>query len=137
MGISYVGIRVTDLARSIRFYTEGLGLVESKRGRMSHGGTWVSMKDPETGFNLELNWYPADSPYATPFTPGEGLDHLGVDVKDARATVERLCAFGGKVAVAPWVEEGRYVIGFVEDPDGNWVEVQSPLPGATGPSAPS
>ncbi len=134
MGITYAGIRVTDLERSLRFYVGGLGLVERGRGTMSHGGLFVGLEDPATHFQLELNVYPADSPYATPYSAGEGLDHFGVDVADARATIERLTHFGGTVAIAPWVEAGKYWIGFVADPDGIWIEVQSPI---SAPSAPS
>jgi lactoylglutathione lyase len=130
VGLVYVGIRVTDLERSIRFFTEGLGLVEGKRGQMSHGGTFVELLDPETKAQLELNWYPPGSPYDTPFSPGEGLDHLGFEVADARATIARLVAMGAHVAVEPWVEQGRYWIGFVEAPDGHWIEVQSLIPTA-------
>jgi lactoylglutathione lyase len=138
MGIQYAGIRVTDLDRSLRFYRDGLGLVERKRGTMSHGGTWVSLADPETGFELELNVYPATSSFATPYSVGEGLDHLGVEVADARATIERLRALGARVAVEPWLEDGRYWIGFVEDPDGIWIELQSAVePKVSAPSAPS
>ncbi len=133
MGISYVGIRVTDLTRSLRFYIDGLGLRERRRGTMSHGGTWVSLEDPETHFELELNWYPPDSPFATPFVPGEGLDHLGLDVDDARSMVDRLRSMGAKVALEPWIEAGQSWIGFVEDPDGNWIEVQSPILEAGSP----
>ena len=43
MGLTYVGVRVTDLGRSVRFYSRGSGLEERKRGTMSHGGTWVSL----------------------------------------------------------------------------------------------
>lgn len=127
MPLTYVGIRVTDIDRSLRFYCRGLGLVERKRGQMSHGGVWVSLVDPSSKAELELNWYPPTSPYAVPFTPGEGLDHLGFDVDDARATISDLVALGGRIALEPWVEQGVSVIGFVEDPDGNWVEIQSAL----------
>ncbi|MGA8304004.1 MAG: VOC family protein [Thermoplasmata archaeon] len=142
MSITYLGIRVTDLSRSLRFYCEGLGLGERGRGQMSHGGTFVGLEDPESHFQLELNHYPPDSVYATPYVVGEGLDHIGLDVADARATVERLRGMGAKVAVEPWIEGGRYWIGFVEDPDGIWIEVQSPVvPGEAGevsaPSGPS
>jgi lactoylglutathione lyase len=130
MPIRYVGLRVTDLERSVRFYREGLGLVETGRGRMSHGGTYVALEDPVSHFELELNVYPAGSPYATPYVAGEGLDHLGVFVPDARATIEQLRRAGARVAVEPWYEGGRYWIGFVEDPDGNWIEIQDlPAPG--------
>ncbi|HTT73031.1 MAG TPA: VOC family protein [Thermoplasmata archaeon] len=142
MGLAYVGIRVTDLDRSIRFYAEGLGLRERGRGTMGHGGVFVGLEDPTTGQQLELNFYAPDSPYATPYSPGEGLDHLGFEVEDARATIARLRGLGARVAVEPWLEAGKYWIGFVEDPDGLWVELQSPaVPGAapapSGPSAPS
>ncbi|MGA9839228.1 MAG: VOC family protein [Thermoplasmata archaeon] len=140
MSIKYVGIRVTELERSLRFYREGLGLKELARGKMSHGGTYVGLEDPESHFELELNVYPADSVYATKYVVGEGLDHLGLEVADARATIERLRTMGAKVALEPWLEEGRYWIGFVEDPDGIWVEIQSrvrPAPSAGAISAPS
>jgi lactoylglutathione lyase len=141
MGLNYVGLRVTDLERSLRFYTRGLGLVEQRRGTMSHGGTWVSLEDPTTGVQLELNYYPPGHRFATPYAAGEGLDHLGFEVTDARGKIAFLRALGAQVAVEPWLEEGRYWIGFVEDPDGNWIEIQSEAPGGTpdasAPSAPS
>ena len=140
MSITYAGIRVTDLERSLRFYCDGLGLRERGRGKMGHGGTFVGLEDPESHFQLELNFYPSDSAYATPYVVGEGLDHLGLDVADARGLIERLRSMGARVAVEPWLEANKYWIGFVEDPDGIWVEIQSPVPGtpATGPvSGPS
>ena len=141
MGFAYVGIRVTELERSFRFYTRGLGLVEADRGTMAQGGQWVALRDPVTNAELELNYYPPGHPYATAYVPGEGLDHLGFQVHDARATVERLRTMGARVAVEPWLEEGRCWIGFVEDPDGLWVELESPArgtaPAPTAPSAPS
>jgi lactoylglutathione lyase len=140
MALRYTGIRVTDLDRSVRFYCEGLGLREMGRGRMSHGGEFVGLEDPETHVELELNHYPDGSPYATPYSPGEGLDHLGFVVPDARATIERLRRMGARVTVEPWREGGRYWIGFVEDPDGIWVEIADPAaegPAATAPSGSS
>ncbi len=127
MSLTYFGIRVTDLDRSVRFYTGALGLRERKRGRMSHGGLWVSLEDPETHQLLELNWYPPDSPYATPYSVGEGLDHLAFDVKDARTTIQELLVAGAERAIEPWLEESRYWIGYVKDPDGLWLEIESPV----------
>jgi len=131
VSLEYVGIRVRDLDRSIHFYTEGLGLIERGRGSMSHGGQYVELGDPRTGARLELNWYPSDSPYATPYSPGEGLDHLGVVVDDADRMVAHLVALGGRLAIPVWEERGRCRIGFVEDPDGIWIEVESRLPAAS------
>ena len=135
MTLVYVGIRVRDLDRSVRFYVDALGLREEQRGRMSHGGVFVQLVDPSSRVPLELNWYPPGSPYAVRFVAGEGLDHLGFEVADARATIRELLAHGARPAIEPWLEEGRYWIGFVRDPDGHWIEVQSRADGA--PSAPS
>ncbi|MGI0130633.1 MAG: VOC family protein [Thermoplasmata archaeon] len=143
MSFTYTGIRVTNLERSLRFYCERLGLRERGRGTMGHGGTYVGLEDPELQFQLELNLYPADAPYATPYTVGEGLDHFGVDVADARSVIERLRALGATVALGPWLEAGRYWIGFAEDPDGLWISIQSPVdppaaqPPVSAPSGPS
>ena len=52
-----------DLARSIRFYTEGLGLQLGPNGRMAAGGLWQELRDPESGAVLELNLYPGEPPY--------------------------------------------------------------------------
>lgn len=133
MTLRYVGIRVTDLDRSVAFYVQGLGLVERGRGSMSHGGQFVGLEDPTSQQALELNWYPPGHAYATPFVVGEGLDHIGVEVDDPRAVIDRLVGLGGEIAIAPWVEHGRlgpYLIGFVTDPDGHWIEVQGSVPAA-------
>jgi len=138
MTLSYVGIRVRDLERSVGFYTGVLGLRETGRGSMSHGGVFVGLVDPVSKVPIELNWYPPGSPYATAYEAGEGLDHLGFDVRDARATIRELVARGAELAVAPWLEGGRYWIGFVKDPDGNWLEIQGPADvAASAPSASS
>lgn len=126
MSLSHAGIRVKELERSVRFYTEGLGMRERQRGTMSHGGVWVLLADPATQHALELNWYPPGSRYDVPFVPGEGLNHIGCEVDDVRGTIRHLLTKGGELAVEPWVEEKRYLFGFVADPDGNLVEVQGP-----------
>ena len=43
----YFGIRVTDLERSVKFYTNMLGLKEVRRGDMAkhNRGIWVLLKD--------------------------------------------------------------------------------------------
>jgi catechol 2,3-dioxygenase-like lactoylglutathione lyase family enzyme len=85
------------------------------------------LQDPNTMQQLELNWYPADSPYNTPYSVGEALDHLGFEVEDAQATYSRLLRLGATPAIEPWLEQDRLWIGYVRDPDGIWIEVQSPV----------
>jgi len=122
MFLDYAGIRVTHLAKAIRFYTSALGLVEKRRGRMGHGGVWVLLEDGVSHQQLELNWYPKGSKYAAPFAPGEGLDHLGFRVANIESVARRLRAAGARK-----VEEiryrGRVELAYYEGPDGIWIEL--------------
>lgn len=83
------GIRVTDLERSIRFYTTLLDLVELKRAA-DNDSAYVLFKDRRSGQRLELNWYSEENPFYAPFVTGEGLDHLEVRCRSVPAILERL-----------------------------------------------
>jgi lactoylglutathione lyase len=122
MVLRYFGIRVTELERSINFYTELLGLKKLRQGRMYHGGKWVLLEDPRSHQRLELNWYPDSSPYATPYEPGDGLDHIGFRVQDAASTFKKLVAKGVTPALVPRNKNGVKGIYYLKDPDGNWIE---------------
>jgi len=124
MRLEYFGIRVTDLDRSVKFYTGLMRLKELRRGKMSHGGLYVVLVDNETKQQLELNWYPQDSKYNVPYSPGEGLDHLGFRVDNARETFRNFVKQGVGPAIEPWNEDGTWV-GYLKDPDGNWIEIYS------------
>lgn len=122
MFLDYAGIRVTNLAKALRFYTKGLGLIESRRGTMGHGGVWVPLEDRVSHQHLELNWYPKGSKYATPYTPGEGLDHLGVRVQSLAAAGRKLRGVGArKVEEILW--RGKPALAYYEGPDGIWIEL--------------
>lgn len=122
MFLDYVGIRVSGLTRSVRFFTRGLGLRELRRGTMAHGGVWVLLGDPVSHQQVELNWYPRGSRYATPFSPGEGLDHFGMRVTNLRAAGNRLRAAGArKVDEIRW--RGKVALEYYEGPDKIWVEL--------------
>ncbi len=122
MYLDYTGIRVTNLARATRFVTKGLGLEKVRGGKMGHGGVWVLYQDRTSHQQLELNWYPKGSKYATPFVGGEGLDHLGFRVNDIKAAGRRLKAAGGRlVDQIKW--KGEVVLAYYEGPDGLWVEL--------------
>jgi catechol 2,3-dioxygenase-like lactoylglutathione lyase family enzyme len=125
----YAGLRVRNLERSVRFYSRVMGLKVEGRGdgREWGAGLWVSLRDPRSGGGLELNWYPKGSKWATPFEPGEALDHLGFFLGHVpRAHLEReyrrIIAGGARpTKITPEYSEGWTF--YVTDPDGNWVEV--------------
>ena len=123
MYLSYVGIRVTDLERSLEFYKGAMGLEEVARGDNSKSGVgiYVLLRDRKSRMKLELNWYPRSSKYDTPYSAGEGLDHVAFCVDDVRMKYAQLVANGaGKTDFGP--EAGASYC-YVTDPDGNWIEL--------------
>ena len=122
MYLDYAGLRVTNLAKSTRFVTKGLGLVERRRGKMGHGGVWVLFEDPASHQMLELNWYPKGNRYASPFVAGEGLDHLGFRTNDLEAAGRQLRAAGAR-KVDEIKYRGKVALAYYEGPDGLWVEL--------------
>ncbi len=118
MGLEYTGIRVRDLERASRFYSEGLGLKVRRSGRMAAGGLWRELEDPETGAVLELNFYPGEPAYHE----GDELDHLGFRVASLDSAVARLTALGATIRIPPFWE-GKDRLVFLADPDGVWIEL--------------
>lgn len=98
--LAYIGVRVTDLNRSLRVYGDVLGLEEVSRSDFAEYGLGkvVMMKDQFTGQKLELNWYSPGSKFGTPYEPGEGLDHVSFRVTDLSGS-SRSCRRPG----APWL----------------------------------
>ncbi|MCI4350081.1 MAG: VOC family protein [Thermoplasmata archaeon] len=128
--LEYVGIRVRDLARARRFYCDGLGLSFVKAGRMAAGGQWEELRDPESGFVLELNFYPDHPPYRE----GDELDHLAFRVDDLDATIDQLERMGARVRIPPFVE-GPTRLAFMSDPDGVWLELEARAGGDAAPAS--
>jgi lactoylglutathione lyase len=118
----YTGIRVRDLERSIQFYRKVMGMRVTRRGRMSHGGLWVELRSPGSPQRLELNWYPQQNKFWSPYRSGEELDHLAFRVRDVARSFRGIVARGARPEVEPFQEE-RYEFAFVSDPDGIWIEL--------------
>jgi lactoylglutathione lyase len=119
---TYVGIRVTDLQRSIDFYTKILGMTVSGRGKveLSKGET-VGLQSEKDGFLLELNYYERSSPYNTRYSAGEGLDHLAFKVDDLDKALEEARKAGHPTILEMKADGSRWV--YIEDPDGIWIEL--------------
>jgi lactoylglutathione lyase len=118
----YVGIRVTDLERSIDFYTKILGMKVSGRSKIEQTkGETVGLQTEKDGFTLELNYYEKDSPYNTKYVVGEGLDHLAFKVDDLDKALEEAKKAGHRTILQMKADGGRWA--YIEDPDGNWIEL--------------
>src|SRR5438034_9337855 len=118
MKFTYTGIEVKDLDKSIAFYRDVVGMEFLGRGKIeATGGEVAALKSAGSEHTLELNWYP-DSRYRG----GNELDHLAFECEDVRRDVDRLLKAGATMA-RPVEVRPKYVVGFVKDPDGIWLEL--------------
>ena len=121
----YAGIRVRNLARSLRFY-RALGFRVHRRGRMGHGGTWVHLRFPGAAQRVELNYYPRGNRYYEPIRKGTEFDHFGFRVSNVEAWERALRR--NKLPIVARIREPHENIVYTRDPDGNWVEFFGPPP---------
>jgi lactoylglutathione lyase len=119
---AYVGIRVTNLQRSIDFYTKILGMNVVGRGKIEQTkGETVGLQSEKDGVPLELNYYEKSSPYNTKYSVGEGLDHLAFRVDDLDEALEEARREGHRTILEMKADGGRWA--YIEDPDGIWIEL--------------
>ena len=123
MRILHTMLRVGELERSLRFYTEILGMRLLRRHDYPEGRftlAFVGYGPESEGAVLELthNWDTAS------YELGTGFGHIALEVPDAYAACAAIKARGGKVVrEAGPMKHGTTVIAFVEDPDGYKVEL--------------
>ncbi|MEU6106446.1 VOC family protein [Streptomyces flaveolus] len=116
----FVSYRVTDLERSLRFYT-ALGYGVLGRVEAGDGSRLAILKFPEkTAASLELVHRPADGTVDV----GSGVDHLAVQVDGLAGTLEALAGAG--LAPGPVLSPGGPAgpkTSWLTDPDGYRIEL--------------
>jgi lactoylglutathione lyase len=122
MRILHTMLRVGDLDRSLKFYTEVLGMKLLRRKDYPDGKftlAFVGYADESETAVLELthNWG------VEKYELGNAYGHIALEVADAYRACEDVRQRGGKVTrEAGPMKHGTTVIAFVEDPDGYKIE---------------
>jgi lactoylglutathione lyase len=115
-------LRVGDLQRSVKFYTEVLGmklLRTTDRPEQKYSLAFVGYDTEDRASVLELTYNYGVERYE----PGSGFGHVALEMPDVAKACEKVKAQGGKVTrEAGPVKGGTTVIAFVEDPDGYKIE---------------
>ncbi len=116
-------LRVGDLDRSVKFYTELFGMKELRRRDVPDGKytlSFLGYGDEAEHTLLELTYnYGVDK-----YDIGTAFGHLAIGMPDVAGTCAKLRAAGAKITREPGpVKFGTTVIAFVEDPDGYKIEL--------------
>lgn len=123
MRMLHTMLRVGHLERSLRFYTEvlGMNLLRQKdypNGRFTLAFVGYGDEKDHTVIELTHNWD------TDRYEVGDGFGHIALGVADIYGTCEAIAAKGGKVVREPGpMKHGSTVIAFVEDPDGYKIEL--------------
>lgn len=117
-------IRVFDLDRSIKFYTELLGMKLLRRedypgGKFTNAFVGYGPEETDTVVELTYNWGREE-----PYDLGTGFGHLALGVNDIYAVCAALERGGAKIPRPPGpMLHGTTHIAFIEDPDGYKIEL--------------
>ena len=123
MRILHTMLRVGDLERSIRFYSEVLGMRLLRRRDVPDGKftlAFLGYRDESEAAAIELthNWG------VDRYELGDAYGHIAIAVEDARAACDEIRRRGGLVTrEAGPMKHGGTVIAFVQDPDGYKIEL--------------
>jgi len=122
MRILHTMLRVGNLERSIRFYTDVLGMQILRCKDYPEGKftlAFVGYQSETEGTVLELthNWE------TDHYDLGTGFGHIAIEVDNAYEACEKVRNLGGRVTrEAGPMKHGTTVIAFIEDPDGYKIE---------------
>jgi len=122
MRLLHTMLRVGNLDRSVKFYTEVLGmklLRTTDRPEQKYALAFVGYGTEDRNSVLELTYNYGVEQYDA----GTAFGHIAIEVPDAKAACDAVRAKGGAVTrEAGPVKGGTTVIAFVTDPDGYKIE---------------
>jgi lactoylglutathione lyase len=142
-GVVHVGVTVSDLERSVRFYTGGLGLDIAVRQTSSadylaltgYPGVEIAAALVEAaggGVRIELQEYHRVGDHGTrePGTAPVGSSHICLRVEDVASALERAETAGGSRVTDPFlidsgINDGGAAV-YLRDPDGYTIELFQP-----------
>ena len=115
----YVAIQVEEMARSVKFYTSILGMKQIVRKKVKETNGEMCVLRSGSG-TLELNQY-----FGSPFNRGGTLDHLAFQVSSLVRFMKKARDAG--LSTHDYLETKNWKRCFIDDPDGNWIEVYQRL----------
>ena len=123
MRILHTMLRVSNLEKSVAFYTEILGMKELRRKDYPDGQftlIFLGYGDESNNTVLELTYNWGEESYDI----GNGFGHIAIEVDSVYQACETIKKRGGKIIRdAGPMNAGTTIIAFLEDPDGYQIEL--------------
>jgi lactoylglutathione lyase len=113
-------MRVNDLARTVKFYEEAIGLTVSRRHTSPRGAQLAFLATPNSDEEIEICQMPAGAPSVV---VQSDLMHLAFEVEDLAAFVAAAAAKGYALSDGPTLTGSGSVIAFIDAPEGYEVEL--------------
>lgn len=118
-------LRVSDLEKSVRFYTDLLGMKLLRRKDFPHGRFSLVFlgyghESEHTVIELTHNWDIGT------YTLGDAYGHIAIQCDDLHETCSRITAMGGELISEPHQMQDGPVLAFARDPDGYAIELLGP-----------
>jgi len=111
--------RVNDLARTIQFYKDVLGLEETRRSKSPRGSELVFLKAPDSDELIEICCFPASGPVQVQ----PDLTHLAFSVDSLEGFARHLGALGLEFSDGPTLRPGGGGFAFIDAPEGYEIEL--------------
>ncbi len=112
-------MRVDDLERTVKFYTDALGLTVSRRHTSPRGAQLVFLTTPGSDEEIELCYMPG----APKVQVQPDLVHLAFEVEDLEKFAAEAAAKGYPLSDGPTKTSSGSVIAFIDAPEGYEVEL--------------
>lgn len=113
-------MRVNDLAATVKFYEEALGLKLTRQHTSPRGAQLAFLQTPNSDEEIEICQMPDG---ATPVVVQEDLMHLAFEVEDLAAYTAAIKAKGYEFSDGPTNSSSGSVIAFIDAPEGYEVEL--------------
>ena len=126
MRILHTMLRVGDLDRSIKFYTEILNMKLLRRKDYPEGKFTLAFlgygdESENAAIELTYNWD------VNSYDLGDAYGHIAIEVDDVYQAANKIKQQGGTIIREPGpMNAGTTILSFVEDPDGYQIELLGP-----------
>lgn len=123
MRILHTMLRVADLDKSVKFYTDVMGMEvlrqrDNEAGRYSLVFLGYGSESDTAVIELTYNWD------TNVYDLGNAFGHIAIGVDDVYQACDKIQVAGGKITRPAGPNKGgKSILAFVEDPDGYKIEL--------------